>query len=357
MQKDYLSEKSSQKLTSDQCATKSKIIPNFNVEEHLNAKAIKLLKPSAIGDIDVVIPTHNRLWALKRSIPFYLAQREVKSIIIVNGASNDGTDAWLTKYCKNEPRLKKITHEKREGASAARNTGADSSEASMVFFADDDMIMRPNNALSIIRKEMIDNSGDVISPVLCLTEQESSDKITFAVHAKNEQSLFSPSLEFKPWRRLANELNGRTFNCCTLSGLMLMKKEVLNAVRYNEELGRSSFRDETDFQFKAIRKGFRLLACPQVCLISLRSPTDTGGCSHSMNLFAYELEVCRNNWRFLVRHKDDLNNFLRFPYPIEISQALFMINHFCRRLPMNIGYSMRKRRIEKCLAAKASAMN
>ena len=72
----------------------------------------------------------------------------------------------------------------------------------------------------------------------------------------------------------------------------------------------SSYRDETDFQLKAIRKGFRLLACPKVCMIYFINLFDKGGCSHSMNSFAYELETCRNNWRFLVRHEDVLNKFL-----------------------------------------------
>ena len=68
---------------------------------------MKSIKRIVISDIDVVIPTYNRLWALKRSIPFFLSQQEVNSIIVVNDASTDGTDAWLTEYCKNEPRLKK----------------------------------------------------------------------------------------------------------------------------------------------------------------------------------------------------------------------------------------------------------
>ena len=297
---------------------------------------MKPFKPGAVGDIDVVIPTYNRLWALKRSIPFYLAQQEVKSIIVVNDASTDGTAAWLTKYCKNEPRLKHITHEKNKGQSAALNRGADFSEASMVFSADDDMIMRPHNALSILRKELVDNSGDVISPIFHLLEQESSVNMIFNVHGKNKQSLFSPILEFKPWRRLVNELNGSTFYCCTLPGLMLMKKEVLNAVRFDEEFGRSNYRDETDFQLKALRKGFRLLACPEVNMIGFANIDDKGGCYHSMNLFAYELQSCRNNWRFLVRHKDVLNHFLRNPYPIEIIQARFIMKHLGRDLPERV---------------------
>lgn len=95
---------------------------------------MKPLESSTISDIDVVIPTYNRLWALKKSIPFYLSQREVKSVIVVNDGSTDGTRAWLGKYCKNEPRLKSITHEKNRGLPTARNTGADFSEASMIFF-------------------------------------------------------------------------------------------------------------------------------------------------------------------------------------------------------------------------------
>ena len=67
--------------------------------------------------------------------------------------------------------LKNLSHKRNKGASAARNTGADFSKASMVFFADDDIIMEPQHALSILRKELLDNSGNVISPVFRFSEE------------------------------------------------------------------------------------------------------------------------------------------------------------------------------------------
>jgi glycosyltransferase involved in cell wall biosynthesis len=288
-------------------------------------------------EIDVVIPSYNRLWALERSVPYYLHQQMTKSVIVVNDASTDGTDHWLKEYGNNEPRLRYVNHQVNRGASAARNT-----DAPLVFFADDDMILRPDNALSILYEELIDNSGDVISPIFGFSEKDSSTNIVFNQRAKNERGLFSSILEFKDYRRLINDLNGNTFECCTLSGLMLMRKEVLNVVRYDDELGTSSFRDETDFQFKALKKGFRLLACPRVYMIALDNLMDKGG-TNSMNLFKYELQACRNNWRFLVRHNDVLTDYLDVPYPIEIIQLMFIIKHLCKELPALMAISLLKK--------------
>ena len=82
-------------------------------------------------NISVIIPTHNRILFLKRSIDSVLAQiLQPYEIIIVDDGSSDGTSAMIK---KNYPNLKLI-YQENKGVSAARNTGVKASSGDWVCF-------------------------------------------------------------------------------------------------------------------------------------------------------------------------------------------------------------------------------
>ena len=86
-------------------------------------------------NISVIIPTHNRILFLKRSIDSVLAQiLQPYEIIIVDDGSSDGTSAMIK---KNYPNLKLI-YQENKGVSAARNTGVKASSGDWVCFLDSD---------------------------------------------------------------------------------------------------------------------------------------------------------------------------------------------------------------------------
>ena len=86
-------------------------------------------------NISVIIPTHNRILFLKRSIDSVLAQiLQPYEIIIVDDGSSDGTSAMIK---KNYPNLKLI-YQENKGVSAARNIGVKASSGDWVCFLDSD---------------------------------------------------------------------------------------------------------------------------------------------------------------------------------------------------------------------------
>jgi glycosyltransferase involved in cell wall biosynthesis len=91
--------------------------------------------------ISVVIPTHNRLGSLERTISSLLRQDlepSVYEIIVVDDGSTDGTERYLRELSeRSNLRFHTI---RRGGPAAARNRGAELARGQILVFIDDDCI-------------------------------------------------------------------------------------------------------------------------------------------------------------------------------------------------------------------------
>lgn len=295
--------------------------------------------------IDVIIPTYNRLWALRRVARFYLEQKDVRQVIIVDDGGSDGTWEWLNMEVERETRLVGLRHESNRGASAARNTGADVAQSPVVFFADDDMLFTPSDGLAKMLREMESQSADIAAPIHIVSES------SFPAELPPVASSFSGRMPvlFQRWtlelharKKLARCVLPKSFFTPLACGLMMMRREVLEKVRYDEGFGTTSYRDETDFQLKALRKGFRLLACACPVFIDLARIQDNGGC-HTVTPVKYELRAWKNNWSMLVRHRDVIQQQLGIRMPILLLQSCFIAKHVVNRLARYyVGRSLRR---------------
>jgi len=87
--------------------------------------------------VSVIIPTCNRSTLVTRAIQSVLTQTYTNlECIVVDDASNDNTGEVVNSY--DDDRLIFIRHDKKQGASAARNTGIKHSKGDFVAFLDDD---------------------------------------------------------------------------------------------------------------------------------------------------------------------------------------------------------------------------
>jgi len=91
--------------------------------------------------ISVVVCTYNRRTHLERCLKS-LKDQEYKNfeIIVVNGPSNDGTDAVLRDY----PKIYVISQNELNGLSNARNLGIMASKGEIIAFIDDDAVADKN---------------------------------------------------------------------------------------------------------------------------------------------------------------------------------------------------------------------
>ncbi|MBN1883578.1 MAG: glycosyltransferase [Deltaproteobacteria bacterium] len=94
-----------------------------------------LKDPEDDVDVSVIIPTHNRLWALPGAIESVQEQRFTRwELIVVDDGSTDGTRDWIKRHA---PRVRYIYQENR-GVSAARNRGIAQANGRYIAFLDSD---------------------------------------------------------------------------------------------------------------------------------------------------------------------------------------------------------------------------
>lgn len=94
--------------------------------------------------ISVIVPTHNRADALELTLK-ELAKQDFKEsweVIVVNNNCTDNTDAVVGQQVF--PVELKLVHEKKPGASAARNAGAKAAAGEYLIFIDNDILTKPD---------------------------------------------------------------------------------------------------------------------------------------------------------------------------------------------------------------------
>lgn len=93
--------------------------------------------------ISIVIPVFNRAGLIARTVESCLAQtyREIE-VVLVNDCSTDGLSEALAPFA-DESRVRLINHEQNQGVSAARNTGVEAAEGTLIAFLDSDDLWQP----------------------------------------------------------------------------------------------------------------------------------------------------------------------------------------------------------------------
>jgi glycosyltransferase involved in cell wall biosynthesis len=94
--------------------------------------------------VSVYMPTCDRIDLLSTAVESVLAQTYCDvELIVVNDASDDGTEAYLTQRAKSDGRLVHLTNVTRLGAPASRNIAIRRAQGAFVTGLDDDDEFRP----------------------------------------------------------------------------------------------------------------------------------------------------------------------------------------------------------------------
>ena len=93
--------------------------------------------------ISVIVPTHNRLALLQRTLESLFRQDYPDyEIIVVNDGSSDGTHAYLSGTPS--PGNFKYLHHENRGLAATRKRGLEHTRGDVIAFTDDDCVVPPN---------------------------------------------------------------------------------------------------------------------------------------------------------------------------------------------------------------------
>src|ERR1700683_3567347 len=112
--------------------------------------------------ISVVIPTKDRLHFLRRAVPMFLAQEEVKEVVVVIDGCKDGTLEYLEESSATDARIRFINNVTNRGLPASRNVGIDAARCDYVFTGEDDLEIC-SDFFRILLAHMLDTGADIIS--------------------------------------------------------------------------------------------------------------------------------------------------------------------------------------------------
>ena len=270
--------------------------------------------------ISVVIPTFNRGKTLLEVLPSYLSQQYVKEIIIVDDVSDDNTERIITEFALKNKKVRYIRNSKRMGGCVAKNIGIQQATGSYIFIGEDDLELT-DNFLKILIEHLKKEGADIIAGRR-IWMHEGESKHEGLIRANKINKYFIKKLLITDFHGISND----DVQSYLLDASMLIKKEVTNHLLFDCMLFKDfvSWRNESSFQLSAIEKGYKLIFCPHV--YSFHRPKKALRLKNIFQTIKYDYYVFKNNYLFLKKHENFINNQLN------INSFIFLIQFGLHRI-------------------------
>jgi len=199
--------------------------------------------------VSVIIPTYNRKDLLRETLDS-LAQQTYPSdrfeVIIVDDGSTDETAAIQAEVF---PFSLRYVWQRNQGDAAARNLGADLSQADFLVFLDDDIVVQPGYLTHLIQAQAMDHNKIVIGTAKLLLAETNS---------------FSQSLEASPDLDPAQTLKELPFSDVFSNNMALRRESYFKiGMMQGLDFPGSSMWCDLDFNYRAYRQGFEFLRSTQ----------------------------------------------------------------------------------------------
>jgi GT2 family glycosyltransferase len=270
--------------------------------------------------IDVIIATYNRAGSLERAARSVLAAGSAARLdFVVTVADNNSTDATsevASRLAEESNGRVRYLFEPRQGKSYALNSAVAASDGDLIVFTDDDVLVSEDWLGEIHREFTTDPSLCMLSGRILLGS-ESVQQISYNPHEERRYFTYPAGMEFV-WG--AN---------------MAFRREVFDRVGlFDVRFGPGRFfpgADETEFAYRALKAGYRLLYAPNVLIYhnhSYKTPEQAcrveysyakgfsaylikhslGGDGYAMRMLYWKLLTLPREWR---RTREDSNEALR----------------------------------------------
>lgn len=199
-------------------------------------------------EISVIVPTYNRANQLGACLDCLLNQSLDKNkyeIIIVNDGSNDATLKVIEAYQNNNPGIFIYVEQPNRGAAAARNRGAKIAKGDILYFLDDDCLVR-NNVLSNIINEF-----KTFGEKVCMGGFNVGGKQNIIGHTVNLLCC-SQSKNYK-YRYNVEYLSS--------SSLCVKRSSFLEEGGFDENIGMG---EDTEWSYRMRLEGYKILKTPKI---------------------------------------------------------------------------------------------
>ena len=255
-------------------------------------------------DISVVIPTKDRLSYLRRVIPSYLMQDEVREIIIIVDGSTDGTLEYLESLCHENSAIQVLNNGVNRGIPFSRNRGIEAAQFEYIFMSEDDLELT-EGFFQTLSAHMERMGADVICGrnIFRLDSESASESIE-RTDRLNGSYVNMKTIEIETGMNIGDDLVEPI-----IASPMLAKASLFREIRYDEMFEVNFWREETDFQLSVRERGYVLACCPHAVSFNFVIANDRGGVHAAVGM-RREFWIVVNNWRFVKKHeKFILENF------------------------------------------------
>lgn len=257
----------------------------------------------------MVIPSFNRVAALRDCLPSMLAVRGVDEVLLVDDGSQDETLAWAAANVT-DPRFRAVPMGTRHGLTAVRNRGLDEAQGEWVVMGEDDCFFPPDYVEVLLAAAREHDAQVAGCPWLFPEEGEAIEQAVAAARAARVDEIALDRLGGFPSAPVLTPF---------LSARSLIHRDVFSVLRFDERLVGNAWREETDYFLRATRLGFRCVLTPETW--SWQERSYPGG-AHTAR-WRYQLWSVRNNGRFLRRHGSWLREQGLLSRPPAVEGAVF----------------------------------
>ena len=235
--------------------------------------------------VSMVLPTFNRLPALRETLPFLLAVEGVDEVVVVDDGSVDATLDYL--HGVDDSRLRVVPLDSNRGLPSARNSGVARARGTWILMGEDDVRLPRDYARVLLATARAEGAQIVGAPWLHigdrpLTEELAAARAKATTHADWDAPYFPADVLHTPF----------------LPGRALIHRKVFDRVSFDTGFRGNAYREETSFFVEAVRHGFVSVITPHTW--SYQVGNWAGG-ERSSRLH-YEWWAARNNARFLRKH-------------------------------------------------------
>lgn len=245
--------------------------------------------------ISIVIPTKDRAESLTKVLYSYLSQKLVREVIVVDDGSQDNTKKLIKEIQKSQKKLVYIRNKVNKGVPTAKNIGIKHAKGSFIFIGEDDVELEADHLIILMEHLKINKAQIAAGRIIYVNPGET---VKYALARAN--LLIKPPVNKKLITvNYSTNLDNDTVQHIS-HALMLIDKNVFNKIKFDDTYKVNFWREETDFQLRAAKMGFKLIYCPHT--ISYHKTTRTSSGCRSTNKFVYEYWVFKNNFYFIKTH-------------------------------------------------------
>lgn len=242
--------------------------------------------------ISLIIPTLNRGFLLKYTLPLYL-RLPVKEVILCDDGSTDNTGEIAKKLACNKLIYHKSSHTK--GQAAMRNIGIQAARNDWILMGEDDVTMNADYVVCLFSNAQKLCADMVAGRLIAMRYLETVEDARARSDMEGKRAFFFE-------HSLTND-----FSCVFpapvatphLHACALLQRTWALRFPYDEEYGGNGLREETDFYFRSFQGGAKMYFCSDA--VAYHMFHNYGGGSRRNHLW-YAYHSLINNHRFLNKH-------------------------------------------------------